>query len=164
MTIATMPERVAGRKLGDVRAVAEKLDCSPRHVYRMADAGADARTSPPCLFGPMGLGKNRPGLAVGSWKKVRSTRGWRNKDAHRQIECGIAAVPSPLPTSGPSARAPIDSGDVPAPAAVAPAADLQAARQLWRWASGRAKPNPPGLPQLRPVSRAGVNGTKRGNR
>ena len=39
MTTATMPERATGRKLGDVRAVAEKLDCSPRHVYRMADAG-----------------------------------------------------------------------------------------------------------------------------
>jgi predicted DNA-binding transcriptional regulator AlpA len=39
MTAATMPERATGRKLGDVRAVAEKLDCSPRHVYRMADAG-----------------------------------------------------------------------------------------------------------------------------
>ena len=39
MTTATMPERATGRKLGDVRAVAEKLDCSPRHVYRLADAG-----------------------------------------------------------------------------------------------------------------------------
>ena len=39
MTTAMMPERVSGRKLGDVRVVAEKLDCSPRHVYRMADAG-----------------------------------------------------------------------------------------------------------------------------
>jgi excisionase family DNA binding protein len=39
MTAVTMPERATGRKLGDVRAVAEKLDCSPRHVYRMADAG-----------------------------------------------------------------------------------------------------------------------------
>ena len=29
----------AGRKLGDVKVVAEKLDCSPRHVYRLADAG-----------------------------------------------------------------------------------------------------------------------------
>jgi hypothetical protein len=44
MTTATMPERATGRKLGDVRAVAEKLDCSPRHVYRLADAG---RMSPP---------------------------------------------------------------------------------------------------------------------
>ena len=32
-------EKATGRKLGDVRAVAEKLDCSPRHVYRLADAG-----------------------------------------------------------------------------------------------------------------------------
>ena len=39
MTNSTMPERATGRKLGDVKAVAEKLDCSPRHVYRLADAG-----------------------------------------------------------------------------------------------------------------------------
>jgi len=39
MTTATMPERAAGRKLGDVRAVAAKLDCSPRHIYRLSDAG-----------------------------------------------------------------------------------------------------------------------------
>jgi hypothetical protein len=38
MTTATMPERATGRKLGDVRAVAEKLDCSPRHVYRLLGA------------------------------------------------------------------------------------------------------------------------------
>ncbi|MBU4400489.1 MAG: hypothetical protein KKE86_14285, partial [Planctomycetes bacterium] len=39
MTTATMPDRATGRKLGDVRAVAAKLDCSTRHVYRLADAG-----------------------------------------------------------------------------------------------------------------------------
>jgi predicted DNA-binding transcriptional regulator AlpA len=39
MTTATTPERATGRKLGDVRAIAAKLDCSPRHVYRLADAG-----------------------------------------------------------------------------------------------------------------------------
>jgi excisionase family DNA binding protein len=39
MTIITTPEKAAGRKLGDVKIVAEKLDCSPRHVYRLADAG-----------------------------------------------------------------------------------------------------------------------------
>ena len=33
------PDKMTGRKLGDVKAVAEKLDCSPRHVYRLADAG-----------------------------------------------------------------------------------------------------------------------------
>jgi predicted DNA-binding transcriptional regulator AlpA len=38
MTTA-VPERATGRKLGSVRAVAAKLDCSPRHVYRLADAG-----------------------------------------------------------------------------------------------------------------------------
>ena len=30
---------VTGRRLGDVLAVAAKLDCSPRHVRRLADAG-----------------------------------------------------------------------------------------------------------------------------
>ena len=60
MTTATMPERATGRKLGDVRAVAEKLDCSPRHVYRMADAGRMPCTASACFFGPMGLGRNRP--------------------------------------------------------------------------------------------------------
>jgi excisionase family DNA binding protein len=39
MTTATVPERATGRKLGDVKIVAEKCDCSPRHVYRLADAG-----------------------------------------------------------------------------------------------------------------------------
>jgi excisionase family DNA binding protein len=39
MTAALTPEKVVGRRLGDVKAVAEKLDCSQRHVYRMADAG-----------------------------------------------------------------------------------------------------------------------------
>ena len=39
MTPTTMPENVTGRKLGDVKAVAQTLDCSPRHVYRLADAG-----------------------------------------------------------------------------------------------------------------------------
>ena len=39
MTTAVVPEKVTGRSLGDVKAVAVKLDCSPRHVYRMADAG-----------------------------------------------------------------------------------------------------------------------------
>ena len=28
-----------GRKLGDVRAIAERCDCSPRHIYRLADSG-----------------------------------------------------------------------------------------------------------------------------
>ena len=39
MTTTITPERATGRKLGDVKAVAEKLACSPRHVYRLADAG-----------------------------------------------------------------------------------------------------------------------------
>jgi excisionase family DNA binding protein len=45
----TVVQRVgAGRRLGDVQAVAQKLDCSPRHVYRMADAGR--------MPGPLHLG------------------------------------------------------------------------------------------------------------
>ena len=39
MNAVVSSDRTAGRKLGDVRAVADKLDCSPRHIYRMADAG-----------------------------------------------------------------------------------------------------------------------------
>ena len=39
MTPTTMPENVTGRKLGDVRSVAEALDCSPRHIYRLCDSG-----------------------------------------------------------------------------------------------------------------------------
>jgi len=31
--------RPPGRRLGDVRVVGEKLSCSTRHVYRLADAG-----------------------------------------------------------------------------------------------------------------------------
>jgi len=38
MTAVETPERVTGRKLGDVKTVAAKLDCSVRHVYRMSDA------------------------------------------------------------------------------------------------------------------------------
>jgi len=38
MTAVESPERATGRKLGDVKAVAAKLDCSPRHVYRLADS------------------------------------------------------------------------------------------------------------------------------
>jgi excisionase family DNA binding protein len=33
------PDLAALSAMLDVRAVAELLDCSPRHVYRMADAG-----------------------------------------------------------------------------------------------------------------------------
>ena len=39
MPAAEKSERPIGRKLGDVKTVAEKLDCSSRHVYRLADAG-----------------------------------------------------------------------------------------------------------------------------
>jgi excisionase family DNA binding protein len=39
MPISMMPKKTAGRKLVDVKTVADKLDCSSRHVYRMVDAG-----------------------------------------------------------------------------------------------------------------------------
>ncbi|NLF07620.1 MAG: helix-turn-helix domain-containing protein [Pirellulaceae bacterium] len=39
MTTVTMPDRSTGRKLADVKTVAAKLDCSPRTVYRLVDAG-----------------------------------------------------------------------------------------------------------------------------
>ncbi len=39
MTTAMTPERATGRKLGDMRAVAAKLACSPRHLHVTADAG-----------------------------------------------------------------------------------------------------------------------------
>ena len=38
-TTATTPESANRHKLGDVQAVAEKLGCSTRHVYRLSDAG-----------------------------------------------------------------------------------------------------------------------------
>ena len=31
--------KVTGRRLGDVKAVAGKLTCSSRHIYRLSDAG-----------------------------------------------------------------------------------------------------------------------------
>jgi excisionase family DNA binding protein len=34
-----MPPEAAPPALLDVRAVAQLLDCSPRHVYRLSDAG-----------------------------------------------------------------------------------------------------------------------------
>ena len=40
MTTATLPPADApAAQLLDVRAVAALLDCSPRHVYRLSDAG-----------------------------------------------------------------------------------------------------------------------------
>jgi predicted DNA-binding transcriptional regulator AlpA len=38
MTAVETPESATGRRLGDVKAVAAKLCCSPRHIYRLADA------------------------------------------------------------------------------------------------------------------------------
>lgn len=49
MTTATVPPPVEAALL-DVRAVAALLDCSPRHVYRMADAG---RMPPPVRIGAL---------------------------------------------------------------------------------------------------------------
>ena len=39
MTTAALPPDQTAPALLDVRAVAVLLDCSPRHVYRLADAG-----------------------------------------------------------------------------------------------------------------------------
>jgi predicted DNA-binding transcriptional regulator AlpA len=39
-----------GRRLGDVRAVGEKLFCSTRHVYRLADGG---KMPPPLRLGAL---------------------------------------------------------------------------------------------------------------
>jgi len=39
MSDTVMPERANGRKIGDLKVVAEKLTCSQRHIYRLADAG-----------------------------------------------------------------------------------------------------------------------------
>ena len=39
MTTTILPPKQAAPVLLDVRAVAALLDCSPRHVYRLADAG-----------------------------------------------------------------------------------------------------------------------------
>ena len=89
MTIATMPERAAGRKLGDVRAVAEKLDCSPRHIYRMADAG---RMPAPLRLASLvrwDLEKIDRGWPWRSWKKVRSTRGWRRKTLTGKLSAAL---------------------------------------------------------------------------
>ena len=47
-TTAAVPPVEAA--LLDVRAVAALLDCSPRHVYRMADAG---RMPPPVRIGAL---------------------------------------------------------------------------------------------------------------
>jgi len=38
MTTLEAPEKLSGRRLGDVKTVAAKLCCSCRHVYRLADS------------------------------------------------------------------------------------------------------------------------------
>ncbi len=51
MTTATIPPADApAPALLDVQAVAQLLDCSPRHVYRLADA---ARMPPPVRLGAL---------------------------------------------------------------------------------------------------------------
>lgn len=44
------PAEVPAQALLDVRAVARLLDCSPRHVYRLADAG---QMPPPVRLGAL---------------------------------------------------------------------------------------------------------------
>jgi excisionase family DNA binding protein len=39
MTVTLPPADAPAAQLLDVRAVAQLLNCSPRHVYRLADAG-----------------------------------------------------------------------------------------------------------------------------
>jgi excisionase family DNA binding protein len=46
----TPPDTTISPALLDVRAVAEMLRCSPRHVYRLADAG---RMPPPLKLGAL---------------------------------------------------------------------------------------------------------------
>jgi len=48
--VLSPPEQTTGRRLGDVNAVAGKCDCSPRHIYRMADAG---KMPPPVRLGSL---------------------------------------------------------------------------------------------------------------
>lgn len=43
MSPSIVPANLRAAVLLDVRAVAEMLDCSSRHVYRLADAGAMPR-------------------------------------------------------------------------------------------------------------------------
>jgi excisionase family DNA binding protein len=50
-TITTrLPDPAAPTALLDVRAVAAMLDCSPRHVYRLADSGG---MPPPVRLGAL---------------------------------------------------------------------------------------------------------------
>lgn len=49
-SITAAPPDLSAAQLLDVRAVAALLDCSPRHVYRLADAG---RMPPPLRLGSL---------------------------------------------------------------------------------------------------------------
>jgi excisionase family DNA binding protein len=49
-TTTAPPADTPAAQLLDVRAVAALLDCSPRHVYRLADAG---RMPPPVRLGTL---------------------------------------------------------------------------------------------------------------
>jgi excisionase family DNA binding protein len=50
MTDLIVPPELAASALLDVRAVAALFDCSPRHVFRLADAG---RMPPPVRIGAL---------------------------------------------------------------------------------------------------------------
>ncbi len=51
MTVThTPPDAKPAKRLGDVNAVAEKCDCSPRHIYRLADSG---KLPPPRRLGAL---------------------------------------------------------------------------------------------------------------
>jgi len=50
MTTLQTPPADSPAKLHDVQAVAELLDCSTRHVYRLSDAG---RMPPPVKLGTL---------------------------------------------------------------------------------------------------------------
>jgi excisionase family DNA binding protein len=64
MTTADASPQANSAKLLDVRAVAELLGCSPRHVYRMADAG---KIVPPVRIGALVRWKaNGPG-SIQEW-------------------------------------------------------------------------------------------------
>jgi len=49
-TVTLPPADAPAQALLDVRAVAALLDCSPRHVYRLADAG---QMPPPVRLGAL---------------------------------------------------------------------------------------------------------------
>ena len=82
-----------GPELLDVRAVATLLDCSARHVYRLADAG---RMPQPVKLGALVRWRRKD---LSDWIDAGCPRGCRKKprdsglppsDVRRQIDCGLA--------------------------------------------------------------------------